>query len=182
MSVASWKPIPGYSLFEACGDGRIRRVAYPLFTKGPRHPLPHVLRGWKSATGYLNVNIPKDDGGYGAIRVHRLVLLAFQGSPPEGRDLGCHRDGNRLNNRADNLYWGSHKDNGSDRVRLGEQVCWRLQPNGHPTAKLTEHNVRSIKRRLGEGERVCDVADSYGVARTTISMIKSGKNWAWVAA
>jgi len=56
-----WRPIPGYSLFEASSAGRIRRVAYPLFTKGPRHPLPHVLRGWITRTGYWNVN-PKAGG------------------------------------------------------------------------------------------------------------------------
>jgi hypothetical protein len=53
-------------------------------------------------------------GGRNAIgrhRVHRLVCLAFHGEQPEGFCVD-HIDGNKENNRADNLRWCEWKENG----------------------------------------------------------------------
>src|SRR5262245_52174442 len=50
--------------------------------------------------------------------VHRLVLEAFMGPCPPG--LQCrHLDGNRQNNRLDNLTWGSASDNEADKRHHG---------------------------------------------------------------
>jgi len=48
------------------------------------------------------------------------------------------------------------------------------------TPKLTEEKVREIKEALRAGERPTDLAARYGVAKTTISQIKSGDKWGWV--
>lgn len=52
-----------------------------------------------------------------------------------------------------------------------------------PTAnrKLTEGDVRTIKRRLARGERGADLANEFAVGRGTISAIKTGRNWSHVA-
>lgn len=172
-----WRPIPGYSLFEASEEGQIRRVAYKAGTKGPNHPLPHVLAGWINNRGYPYVNVSKDGGGYQPKQVHRLVLMAFKGLPPEGKPLGCHIDGDRTNNRADNLYWGSAADNGADKVRLGEAATFR---GNHPRAKLTEHSVRIIMRELGQGKSPNELADRFGVVPGAILNIRAGRTWAWL--
>lgn len=44
--------------------------------------------------------------------VHRVVMIAFHGLPEvQNKSLVHHRDGNRLNNRLDNLEWASHSEN-----------------------------------------------------------------------
>lgn len=50
--------------------------------------------------------------------VHRLVLCAFVGPQPEGRE-SCHRDGDPSNNSASNLYWGTRLDNVKDAIKHG---------------------------------------------------------------
>ena len=50
------------------------------------------------------------------IAVHVLVCTTFHGPRPEGL-VCCHKDDDQENNRADNLYWGTHKENREDRAR-----------------------------------------------------------------
>jgi len=44
-------------------------------------------------------------------RVARLVCEAFNGPPPEGRNVCMHLDENSRNNRPGNLEWGTQKEN-----------------------------------------------------------------------
>ena len=82
--------------------------------------------------------------------VHRLVCEAFHGPPPEGKPLACHKDGDTLNNRADNLYWGSPEDNMQDALRHGtnRNASKTHCPRGH------EYNEANTIRGA-RGERRC---------------------------
>ena len=44
-------------------------------------------------------------------KVHRLVCRAFHGDPPEGKNVVLHLDENALNNKPENLRWGTQKEN-----------------------------------------------------------------------
>jgi hypothetical protein len=48
---------------------------------------------------------------YGNMKVHRLVCEAFHGPPPFDRAVVIHIDENGLNNRPENLRWGTQKEN-----------------------------------------------------------------------
>ena len=57
------------------------------------------------------------NGGYYAVcinkknkRVHRLVMLAFVGVPPDGY-IVHHKDGNKLNNELQNLQYATQSEN-----------------------------------------------------------------------
>lgn len=79
-----------------------------------------------SSRGYYKL-ILRRAGEKTTANVHRLVCEAFHGPAPEGKPLACHKDGDALNNRAENLYWGSLSDNMRDSVRHGT----------HPNARKT---------------------------------------------
>ena len=44
-------------------------------------------------------------------KVHRLVCEAFNGIPSNEKSVVIHLDENGLNNRAENLKWGTQKEN-----------------------------------------------------------------------
>ena len=44
-------------------------------------------------------------------KIHRLICEAFHGSPPKGKNVVLHMDENVLNNRPENLKWGTQKEN-----------------------------------------------------------------------
>lgn len=100
-------------------------------------PLPQSKRG----KCYLAVSI---DGKKQS--VHRLVCTAFHGPPPSNRHETRHLDGNGSNNRAENLTWGTSKENTQDKRLHG------TYHEGHknPKAKLSPREVQEIRERYTE--------------------------------
>lgn len=106
MSNIEWKPIKGYEgLYEVSNDGRVRRLR---FINGSHNfekikECKQTLNSW----GYITVNLSKN-GKSNTKRVHRLVAEAFLGESNLQID---HIDGNKLNNRLDNLEYVTPKEN-----------------------------------------------------------------------
>lgn len=48
---------------------------------------------------------------FGNMKIHRLVCEAFHGLVPFERAVVLHLDENALNNRPENLRWGTQKEN-----------------------------------------------------------------------
>ena len=63
------------------------------------------IAGSKGGEGYWSIGI----GGH-KYRAHRLIWVFFNGAIPEGKQID-HADGNRLNNRIENLRIASHAEN-----------------------------------------------------------------------
>ena len=71
--------------------------------------------------------------------VHRLVALVFCEGYEEGLHVN-HIDGNRLNNRMDNLEWCTVRENIHDSMERGT----------HTTKEARKEAVKSRRRRLGQ--------------------------------
>lgn len=115
-----WKILPGYDGRYAVSDGG--RV-------WSRHSNRVLVGG--TASGYRVVCL-RLHGENRTELVHRLVLLTFLGPAPEGREA-CHGDGDRLNNRLDNLRWDTRSANTRDQVAQGRHRNARVTacPAGH---------------------------------------------------
>lgn len=48
---------------------------------------------------------------FGNMKIHRLVCEAFHGEPPFPKAVVIHLDEDGTNNRAENLRWGTQKEN-----------------------------------------------------------------------
>lgn len=115
-----WRPIPGAALnYEVSDHGRVRRGNRILKTRSDDK--------W----GYVRISLRMREG-VRKMRVHRLVLMAFVGPCPDGREC-CHKDGNPANNHVSNLYWGTKSDNIRDCIRHGNHCSVRKThcANGH---------------------------------------------------
>jgi transcriptional regulator len=129
-----------------------------------------------SRRGYRLIRLYK--GGKGFTRfVHRLVLEAFVGPRPEGL-VGLHGDGDPSNNRLSNIRWSTSIENAADRQRHGRT------PRGerHSGSKLTDDEVREIRRRLAAGEKQSDIARQFGIALSNVGVIRCGRAWSHIAA
>jgi hypothetical protein len=173
-----WKPIPGFDAYEVSNIGRVRSYLGTKRVPGHRNGFQHVRL---SEPAILQANI-SSTGRYGVglyvglkrVRkeVHRLVLLAFAGECPVGMEA-CHNNGNPIDNRLENLRWDTHKNNFVDRERHGRTA----RGSSHGMAKLTEAQVKVIKKRLRLGDTLAQLARDYKVCPRTILNIREGIVW-----
>ena len=103
--------------------------------------------------------------------LHRAVMMVVLGQKLSRDEFVCHRDDDPRNNWPDNLYLGDHSSNAADSLRNGG----RVRGDSHPFAKLSDEQVREIRRALARGERVGNLARVYGVHKSTVSRIKHGE-------
>lgn len=110
-----WKDVPDYEgIYEASSYGRIRtKEGKTTFTKrhGIRHWKSRILkgRGNNLITG-SRVSLWKD-GVCKDWLVARLIAITFLGKPSNKVNTVNHINGNRLDNRIENLEWLSLADN-----------------------------------------------------------------------
>lgn len=105
--------IPGILGYAATSDGKIWSLSSNWRGFGVREIIP-ILNG----RGYFKVRFQ-----IGKIRknfvVHKLIAKTFLPLRPGLNFEIRHKDGNPLNNFANNLCWGTRKDNADDRERHG---------------------------------------------------------------
>jgi hypothetical protein len=68
--------------------------------------------------GHLDVNLTDTAGRIARHLVHRLVLLTFRSGPSPGQ-VCRHLNGNPVDNRLENLVWGTISENVQDRLTHG---------------------------------------------------------------
>jgi hypothetical protein len=157
-----WLPIYGYTgLYEVSSQGRIRSLY------GDR-----ILRQSESGEGYLRVTLVKK-GKRKTFFVQQIVCKAFWGPAPGPNYEVGHLDGDRKNNKSNNLEWVTKKQNAAHRRLHGNSG----EGEGNSSAKLTRDDVYEILDRYDEGESASSLGREFGVSHTQILNIVKGKKW-----
>jgi hypothetical protein len=123
--------------------------------------------------------------GYGSVRTGNQSLRvpriawALTHGPAASDEFVCHRCDNPLCGNPAHLFLGSHSDNMRDMAAKGRAN----PPRGSACclAKLTESEVRDIRRRAARGESQRSIARAYGLRHNSISYIVRRINWAHLA-
>jgi hypothetical protein len=128
---------------------------------------------WGDRRGYPSVSLSVNDKKQ-IFAVHHLVAAAFI-PRVEGKPLVLHIDDNKKNPRVGNLKWGTHAENSADMVQKSRQATGER----HPNSKLTEDQVREIRRLYAGPPRVSQtvLAMQFGVNQTCISTIVRRAGW-----
>ena len=158
------RPVPGYEGYYADRHGTV-------FGRMNR-----VLRPYTDRGGYLRVKLRAERSRAcrpKRIPVHRVILMAFVSLPPPWSECARHLDGNRKNNRLENLAWGTARQNAHDRfahgtVPFGEDI---------PTHKLTWEAVRRIRDMRATGATLVSLGEEFGVAHSTIGKVCRDESW-----
>lgn len=136
------------------------------------------LKLLKPSTG-AGVVYPFHSLGNGVnLYLHRILAQMFIPNP-KGLPYINHIDGNKFNYKLENLEWCTASENTIHALKNG----LRRQARGtdYPQARFTEKDVKDIKQRLSNGERVKDISELYEVTHSLVSAIKNGRSWSHVA-
>ena len=132
-----------------------------------------ILKGGLHNKGYHQVCV-KLEGVQSTYKTHRLVAIAFIPNPDNLEQIN-HIDGDKTNNRVDNLEWCDNSYNQLHKVQTGLWVP--AKGNDCQNSKLTEEEVVEIYL---SNLPIKELMEKYNVSRSTITHIKYDRNWTWL--
>ena len=192
LSTEQWAAIPFAPGYLVSTEGRIQNSRGWILR-------PFMGRGYLVQTFSIGgVNIKKS--------VHTIVCAVFNGPQPEGKPHCAHGDGDRMNNRPENLRWATAQENAADGLRLGKYKYggdhWthkapekirrgdahhaRKNPDKvkrggtHYSAQLSDGQVRQIRNAVSEGVTSKAIAQEIGVALHVVADVRRRRTYAHV--
>ncbi len=163
------RPVPGWLGYMAGADGHV-----------------YSLKRWRGCSirrlapaldkyGYYRVTLTKNQHST-AKNVHRIICTAFHGEQRNRQHQVRHLDGNKANNRPENLKWGTAKENADDRERHGRTA----RGESHGKSHLTDVDVRCsahlVKRGLPLVIIAAHIGSSPEALRSRIAILEGGCN------
>jgi hypothetical protein len=169
------KDIPGFEgRYAITKDGRVWS-----HERKPFIGRPAVGQWLKERIGffeYKTVFLRDDNGKGNDYSVHRLVLLTYLGQPPTSKHEANHINGNKLDNRIENLEWVTSSENRKHAWAIGlikqtENRARAAFERGLKKRKLQGYQATEIRKLHADGINQTDLAKQYGVDRKSIFMI-----------
>lgn len=164
-----WKTIPDWQSYEVSTLGRVRRRIAARTRKAGGILKPDLAGSGKIK--YYQIELFKN-GFHKREKIHTLVAQAFIGPKPPGHQVN-HIDANPLNNHPDNLEYVTPKGNMEHCVKMGRR------PHGTAvnTSKLTEDQVRQIRKLFDAGVGGPTIARMFGIRHPSAYQIRDRKIW-----
>lgn len=172
-----WKDIPDFEgIYQASNLGNIRSLDRTYKDKiGKQYNRKGVLlKPNTDKGGYLYVGLcPPNKEKIKTVKIHRLVALTFCSGYEQGLEVN-HINGNRSDNRAENLEWVTRAYNNRDRYNRGYK-----NPTGEKSisAKLKEEYIDIIFSLYNSGVNQTIIAKAFKVSQATISHLITNKTY-----
>ncbi len=184
-----WRTIKEAPYYMVSDEGHVKSLERDVLTfNGKVQCYRHIPETYplkeKDIRGYKNVSIIQYDEKMKPIKrymrqVHRLVLENFYPFS-NNKDLQVnHINGDKSDNRLENLEWMTAGENTRDANRHGNGHQMNQNGEKNSMSSLTEQQVIEIIKETKKPNRRKDqkIADEYGVTRKTISNIRHNLTW-----
>ena len=158
-----WKIIDGYSDYQISTNGRVNSM---------KHFNCKILKQHKNWGGYYNIGL-RENGKRKTIDIHRLVAIAFIPNLNNKPEVN-HKDGNRENNRVENLEWVTKSENEKHAYKIGSKTQKGIK---NTNSKLTENEVLIIHGLYLGGLKQIEIAVLFNLTRDSIYKIIHGHSW-----
>jgi hypothetical protein len=156
--------IEGYGDYQVSNDGQIRN-------KKSKHAYAcsSIRQGYKST---VLINKEKQKKTY---KVHRLVALSFIPNDDPKKDAVNHKDGNKFNNKVDNLEWVSIAENNQHAQDTGltPKTCRPVYQCNKDTGEI----IKRYETLMGAGKDTS--IDPAGIAKCCKGTRCSAGGYKW---
>lgn len=167
-----WKPIKGFeNYYEVSNIGNVRSLDRPS-TNPINKTEKGIILKHSIKRGYKCCVLQKN-GNKKHVSIHRLVAVAFIDNSKNLPQVN-HKDGNKLNNNAENLEWCTAKQNINHSWNIGLSKP-RIGKNHH-NSKLSSLDVVEIRKMFGIKSNK-EIGQIFGVSKGCIDCIKLGYTW-----
>lgn len=161
-----FKIITDYENYVVSNTGDVIRLEY-RDKKGANRPFK-LLKPNINEDGYASTTLRNDEGEK-YFRIHRLVAREFIPNP-ENKETVNHIDGNKLNNRVENLEWNTREENMQHAYKTGlkksnnimttsskMKMCKPVKITVKETGEILYFlSARECSRHFGYSDRWCD--------------------------
>lgn len=165
-----YRDVPGFPGYRVGSDGTV----WSCRNRGGRGGIGKTWRELKHRAGphgYRQISFLRD-GKHVTQYIHRVVLLAFVGMPPEGMQAR-HYNGVNNDNRIENLSWSTPKENHSDKVQHGTHN----RGERHNCVRLSNSDVLSVRSMREAGMKLIVISRRFGISTQHVSRICRGERW-----
>ena len=156
------KQIPGFPNYSITKNGQVWS-----------HRRKKWLKPYANTSGYLQVSLCPQR------TIHRLVLETYVGPRPD--DMQCrHLNGDKQDNRLENLCWGTRSENAQDAIQHGTFPKSNLKNFGEksPNSKLSDQDRRLIFSLYHDGAYTQrELANYFNVHCSNIHYIVHQNRW-----
>lgn len=135
-----WKDIPNYEgLYQISSFGNVK--SFPR--KGTQTRKERILKFKKDKKGYFFVHLSKNNIQK-SIKIHRKVAILFIPNPLNKPQIN-HIDGNKQNNKLENLEWCTNGENQLHAYKIGLQKMGQIRKD-----RISIARINGIKKRKEE--------------------------------
>lgn len=115
-----WKDIKGFEgRYQISNFGNVKSLSRPVCNHTGTIILKEkILKQRPDAKGYMRIDLKDNYGKKHFFGVHRLVVAAFI-SNAENKPQVNHIDGNKANNKMENLEWCTNAENQKHAYKMG---------------------------------------------------------------
>lgn len=174
-----WIGVVGFEdRYEVSTLGRARSLSVPHKIRGGGFYMTkgRILKPVLSKWGYYYITCARE-GVDKKFMIHKLMAEAFLPNPENKPEVN-HIDGNKLNNRLENLEWVTKSENALHAHRLGLSKSPGLRGEDAGSSKVTEKIVDDIRSNYVPKKTTQKFfAEKYGIAITTVSAIIRRVTW-----
>lgn len=186
-----WKDVKGYEgLYQVNNFGEVKSLERPYInqygvcgTKKAKILNKKIVcfdKNKKNTQGYYAVNLCNKDGGKWT-RVHIIVANAFLDNPENKKEVN-HKNGNKLDNRVENLEWVTHSENclhawKTGLQKIGKERIEKIKENNIKLRGLNADTVKNIYNDfIIKKISMNKIAKKYKISVQTVSNIANKKN------